>query len=94
MGVFPVGGFADDFPDAVVGTPYVVNKTVGGSLPYSLLDLVNVPAWMTIILVADVIEFRGTPGPGDASAVDIVIGYKVEGPCGTYNQQFIILVLT
>lgn len=48
-------------PPAVVGEAYSVDLHLTGDAPFAL-GSVTKPSWMTVTLVGDVVELRGTPG--------------------------------
>lgn len=47
-------------PDGVVGEPYSVDLHLTGDVPFTLGSY-SVPSWMSVTLVVDVVELRGTP---------------------------------
>ncbi len=62
---------APDLPNATAGSDYAYYFTLTGTAPFALANVVK-PAWMTISLVGNTINFSGTPLSGDVGeAIDV-----------------------
>ena len=81
-----VAGYNDpSLPDARVGVLYNVNKAITGTAPYGPLDqLVGIPAWLTVAIVGNNLNFTGTPQAADEQ-VNVVLGYRLANPCTTIS---------
>jgi len=65
-------------PDAVVGTEYVADQPiVGGTTPYTVAVVVK-PEWMTVNVVGNMIQYRGTP---TSAATNVPVQISVSN-CG------------
>lgn len=64
---------APELPDGEVGIPYAYSFALAGSQPFAL-TLNDIPSWMTVAIVDDMVNFSGVPDvDGAGITVDITI---------------------
>jgi hypothetical protein len=74
---------APDLPNAKVDSDYAYFFVLTGTAPFTLEDIVK-PAWMTILVSGNTINFSGKPATGDIGA-DIPVSFKIKN-CGGGNS--------
>jgi hypothetical protein len=67
-------------PDAVEGVPYNVVLPFGGSRPLTLTGI-NIPAWLTLLVIDGSVHLFGTANSGDLGN-DQTVQFTVNGQCG------------
>jgi hypothetical protein len=72
-------------PDAFVDSPYSYAITLSGTSPFAL-DTIVKPAWMTIGVTGNIINFTGTPDSGDVTT-GLTISFNVTNCSSGFIQQ-------
>jgi hypothetical protein len=80
-----VGTITHSMPDAYAPVPYTDTITLTGTAPFTLTDIVK-PAWLTIAVSGNNINFSGTPAVSDVGT-GVAVSFTVHN-CGSASTSF------